>query len=493
VNITHLDRDGGPAPLALSALVDVERDRSYEIATPSMRRRVPKGRYVLMTYFQTGPERIATVLVQPVVVIDRDMSFTRDARSARPVSVRAPQPDAKVSYANMAVAAFGRTRMAYVIWGDTHSLDRYFWGPGGPVQRNPVVQSLFTAVLTKDGVAPEDSPYLVDVAWRERGRLFPGLNRTVGRRDLAKVRTDYPRHSLPDALLMYSAIWPGTPFVLNALAPARFPSSRDEYYNTEDGVQRGMTLREGNHASGYGNYLRSPLRTFKAGRDYHERRNVAVYGPGFTDPPFLDGTMIRRGNTVHLRPTLVNDANNWTGGPPELKHPTIALDRNGVRLVERKASFVDVEVPAAAGTYRLHADLSRGTPYALSTRVTCEWTFRSGTAPSDRWTPLPLSTVRFRPPLNQDNAGPAGRPFLVPYEVQRQPGSAAARARKLTVEVSFDDGATWRPAQTIGYAQHGLVLVHHPLAPGFVSLRATSEDTTGNTVAETIIRAYRTA
>ena len=130
---------------------------------------------------------------------------------------------------------------------------------------------------------------------------------------------------------------------------------------------------------------------------------------------------------------------------------------------------------------------------ALSTRVTCAWTFRSGTTRDDRWTPLPLSAVRFLPSLDLENAAPAGTRVTVPFEIQRQPGSAAGAVRELRVQVSFDDGTTWLPAQVLRHDQRGVVLVNHPAGPGFVSLRASAVDAAGNTVDETIIRAYRTA
>jgi hypothetical protein len=267
-----------------------------------------------------------------------------------------------------------------------------------------------------------------------------------------------------------------------------------EYLNTDGGIQRGIFLKEGNAFEGLGNSLGSPVRTFTGGREYHERRNVAVYGPGFSDPPLFDnGWVVRRGDTMRLRPTLLNDNLNWAGFPTNGKRPLITLDRDGVRIFERSGNAFEVPVPAGAATYRLGADLTRGQPQALSTRVTCEWTFRSRTTPADPWTPLPLSAVRFRPPLNRDNAAPAGVPFAIPLEIQRQPGSMAGAARTVTVEVSYDDGATWRAAPVIRYRQHGVVLVRHPAGPGFVSLRTRSVDTAGNTVGQTITRAYRIA
>jgi subtilisin family serine protease len=59
----------------------------------------------------------------------------------------------------------------------------------------------------------------------------------------------------------------------------------------------------------------------------------------------------------------------------------------------------------------------------------------------------------------------------------------------LRVEVSFDGGATWRPARMTGHTAK----LTHPSGTGFVSLRATATDNRGNTVEQTIINAYRFA
>src|SRR6266545_3498714 len=171
--------------------------------------------------------------------------------------------------------------------------------------------------------------------------------------------------------------------------------------------------------------------------------------------------MSRRGDVIRLGPTLLNDSLNWAGFPTNLKRPRLTLDRDGKRIFDRTGNDFDVEVPAGTRTYRLGADLDRGPLQALSTRVTCEWTFRSGTVGGDAWKPLPLSAVRFLPPLSGENAAPAGNTFVIPFEVQRQPGSAAGTVRELTVEVSYDDGATWRPASGIPPARGS-----RPCAPG---------------------------
>jgi hypothetical protein len=74
----------------------------------------------------------------------------------------------------------------------------------------------------------------------------------------------------------------------------------------------------------------------------------------------------------------------------------------------------------------------------------------------------------------------------VPVRVEPAPGEDTGEVTSPTVEVSFDDGETWRRAPVLT----GHVFRWHPRGEGFVSLRATATDTAGNTVEQTAIRAY---
>ena len=60
----------------------------------------------------------------------------------------------------------------------------------------------------------------------------------------------------------------------------------------------------------------------------------------------------------------------------------------------------------------------------------------------------------------------------------------------LTVDVSYDDGQSWRRAPLVRTGQGWLARLVHPES-GFVSLRAKAVDAHGNSVEQTIIRGYR--
>ncbi|MEA5367488.1 S8 family serine peptidase [Amycolatopsis sp., V23-08] len=167
---------------------------------------------------------------------------------------------------------------------------------------------------------------------------------------------------------------------------------------------------------------------------------------------------------------------------------SVSLWRDGVAVpVEPSGepTLATIPVPDADGAYRLTAEVHRHADWwPLSTDVSAEWTFRSSSASDGQ--ALPLLTARFDPAVDLRNSAPGGRLFTFPAYVERQGGGAAT---KLTVESSTDDGRTWQPVTVARTGDHWTICVRNP-AKGFVSLRATASDDGGNTVRQTVLRAY---
>ncbi len=119
--------------------------------------------------------------------------------------------------------------------------------------------------------------------------------------------------------------------------------------------------------------------------------------------------------------------------------------------------------------------------------MSAEWTFSSAHVDGEDPAEVALSTVRFLPALDAANSAPAGRPFLVPMLLEDETGSYA-RPRRLTVEASYDEGTTWHRVPVL---LNLVAALHHPAHAESVSLRASATDRDGNTVSETVIRAYK--
>jgi subtilisin family serine protease len=235
--------------------------------------------------------------------------------------------------------------------------------------------------------------------------------------------------------------------------------------------------------------------TLRRGQPYHVAWNKAVAGPSlrFGALPFEPSTpwAVRANNTMNVTLPMFSDS----AGRPRVsivirEEPTgsISLYRNGSLVgTEASPTFAAFAVPGEAARYRLVAEANlTASWWPLSTKVAATWGFRSGAA--DNGTALPLLTVRFDPAVDLRNRAPGGKPFTFPAYVARQ-GSDAPPTATLTVDVSYDDGKTWRHAAVTPAGDHFTVGVNHP-AGGYASLRAKATDRAGNTVEQTVIRAY---
>jgi hypothetical protein len=60
-----------------------------------------------------------------------------------------------------------------------------------------------------------------------------------------------------------------------------------------------------------------------------------------------------------------------------------------------------------------------------------------------------------------------------------------------SVQVSYDDGKTWSTPPLFGAGDHRVALLTHPKGHGFVSVKAKAISTSGSTVEQTHLRAYR--
>lgn len=146
-----------------------------------------------------------------------------------------------------------------------------------------------------------------------------------------------------------------------------------------------------------------------------------------------------------------------------------------------RATFVTVGILTSAAAFRLPN-------WPLTTRVTDRWTFTGGADGK----PLPLLDVEYDLPLGPNNAAPAGKELTGALRITHQVGAHRSTIRSVGLEVSYDDGATWHRAETARDGGEWTVRIP-PGTPAqkFASLRTTATDAAGNSVTETLIRAYQ--
>ncbi|MFC0111940.1 S8 family peptidase [Kibdelosporangium aridum] len=306
-------------------------------------------------------------------------------------------------------------------------------------------------------------------------------------RDLVPVRTSYYDNAPGEVRYIASREFFGSLLHSPSTQPAAAQQERTEYFTPGkwsvhwSSAWRGMLDDE------------MELRT---GKSYRIAWNKAVAGPSFRG---LTQTHVgeeprpwgwRKDGVFDMWLPLYGDA----AGRPRLQE-TFAGD-DGLLSVYREGTLlqttpvtdaVRVPVPDEAAAYRVTAEVHRTDPvWPLSKSVSGDWKFRSSA--TDEGKALPLLTVRYDPALNIRNQAPGGTGFSFPTYVERQDGTP--RVATFTVDVSYDDGGTWQRAHTRRDGDRWTVSVKHPQS-GYASLRANVTDKDGNSLQQTVIRAYQ--
>ncbi|MFI7426565.1 S8 family peptidase [Micromonospora sp. NPDC049836] len=507
LSLTLIGPDGGaPTPEQgwVTVLTDLDRQTMMVFDDPtSTTYRVRAGRYLVQTYLLTDDPFLPriTSLMRPSLDLTTDQALSMDARLAKPIAVSVPNPKATAVHQEFGWTI--RTEQPQ-IWGSNDPFGVLMGLPFDHLRtaqigsgRTPGFVSYVNAMwgqVAEDG-SLHNSPYVYRVYCYEPERMMTGLTRRLRADDFATVRS------------RISADVAGVPVARSAVAhapgnspvyrdehniPPRFtydvPRTITEYYNQDKKAAWQSTSAQPQHT-----YYESAWTSFQPGRRYDVNWANGVIGPVFPQPNIGQQWSTRYWDDTIGGPGPLHGDGAGHDGFRFVRGGSVQVNlyRNGIKVGDANQAPWSWEVPAEAGDYRLAATFHSDPEFTLSTVVDAEWTFRSGHVSDGELVKLPLTAIRYTPELDIDNRAPAGRLFAIPISLDRQVGAAPGRTRTLTVEASFDDGRTWQPLTVRRTGERAVAWVHNPAGSGFVSLRAAASDTGGNTVTQTVIRAYR--
>ncbi|MFD1152087.1 S8 family peptidase [Saccharothrix hoggarensis] len=484
IAIEHIDPDGNPALDNSVTLVGMDNDVYETLYGPdgTATARVPKGEYMARAVIRTWPR--STVLARPTLTVDADRTrYTLDARVAKPLQVTAPDPEAMPMLSDINVSR--------VLNGRRVVLNTAFLGGFGDMAIGHVGPTLGERELTVSvgaqfqGPPVDGTPTHYRFRWMEQGAVPNGFTRAPSREELTEVRTTFApgpadrqyRHSGNASPPDGSGGWsvglpvPAGGAVVDLITPDRLTWSW--------GYQR-MSPQYRTEAD-YSSFNRA----YRLGERYAERFAHPVLGPGLAG---YSATYLGvHEDRVTAQVPLINDRDGNLGRGANESART-SVHRDGRLVGQVRDQWGEFTVPEGEGRYRVEHDIVRDpAAHELTTRVTGAWTFRMATLPDGHGRRLPLSVVRFGPELDAGGGAPAGRLLRVPLTVEQQGGADNGEVGQVRVDVSFDDGATWRRVPVAG----GAAFVPHPDAAGYASLRASGADSDGNTFEHAVIRAYK--
>jgi len=147
--------------------------------------------------------------------------------------------------------------------------------------------------------------------------------------------------------------------------------------------------------------------------------------------------------------------------------------------------------PGASGIFTFTCDTTRVNDYStIGTASSAKWTFHSEPTPPGEFALLPTVGVRLASPCVVNGYAPAGKRQDLTLDVNRGDTTGPVGTTKLTFEVSYDDGKTWKSVPVKRTGDHATASLTHPKGAKFVSTRITAVDGEGNSVVQKTIRSY---
>lgn len=452
--------------------------------------RVPKGRYAIDAEIYPANFSHATVMVQPVVNVDRTTVWTADARRAKPVSMKVQDKSVKTALVDIGFQLESKASdLSSGRWFDsTNGLFAGHVGPKVSGGRFTVMGQLGVdwGVRTKRG-SFRNSPVIYKIVDSRAGRFWDGYKKSFRDRDLATLKTRFnaqvPKRRAYTAIFGYvpgswSASAVGFDYDLPAKATVRvspgavrWTQDFGEYRIDEEGWPEDITLLTQLDPSRY-----------KKGKTYRLRYNAAPFGPG-------EVISQRRAGFIGLQTPLFSDQDGHVGLSRVNKAFT-TLHRGDELLAETDVDgYVAYDgIGPQKETYRVTTEASRASYSRLSTVQRAEWTFTSGAVDEGE---LPIWTATLRPKVDDRNRSSRAKAD-VPLRFQ---APATAKVGKLTtvkVRVSGDNGRTWKTAKVRAKGKMAYVVTvpRWSKKPKFVSLQITATDSRGNSMKQRTIRAY---
>lgn len=337
------------------------------------------------------------------------------------------------------------------------------------------------------------TPYVYDLVVPWAGRIPADASEVVQAQDLARLDETFGSHT--DGVLhseTRSGLTPAGTSYGSWLMPAFVAPHRRTSFLSGNSTRWSDYLVVNNSGTGDPFGLRSVDRTYRAGVRSLARWVMPVATSGLPAGGEGPARVVRRGTSLLIA------LSPFGHGPSQYAEPfdgsgqyDLKVWRDDAPVGEVASAFMDFDVPAGPGHYRIDLDARRDLPWwRYSTRVVSSWSFRSTSAPTEV---LPLLVAD----LDLPQAGPlsavaAGRPVRITLGLRHQTGAPASRITSARLQLSYD-GESWHTLPLKAYAPGRYVAtVVHPAAKAGVapSLRVEATDAAGGRLHQEITKAY---
>lgn len=331
----------------------------------------------------------------------------------------------------------------------------------------------------------EAPPYLYDVVKAYTGSIPADLRYAPGPRDLATVVN---RFVGPTGQLAFESradcrigFWPPC---LQVTEPIHLGTQRVDFVSTQAGTDwyeqtndpRGWEQRGERHT-----YQPRSVQTNSWFAPVARPR----VGSGYWNPR-------RSGDFFAVNVPMASSGDQGvTGAMDDASTVETRLFQNGNLLQKSPFQAIQTSVPATSAwaDYRFEMDTARPAIWTLGTKTSTAWDFRARTTDSSDWVYLPLIQVDYHLATNLNSALTGARQRIGLSAFQFAGVEGGGKVKAATLEVSYDDGASWHAAPLSRKGADWSADVRLPKGASYLSLRATATDDAGNAVRQEVIRA----
>ncbi|WP_212998638.1 S8 family serine peptidase [Winogradskya consettensis] len=359
--------------------------------------------------------------------------------------------------------------------------------------------TLAVASLTKDGgerlitqlakgrvtlrlTSHPTTDYLYDLAEYWPGGAPKSLVYRPSERDLARVDVDFQNSSDRELTERRYDLNPDLPVRVGSSSTIKVDRFRTDWVTADDDVRWSQELDD------LRSFERSGTRTYEPGSRTSEKWLAAIVRPRIND----FGTLPHRdGDTIVVEvPGWGGSGENHAGDavPEGSLGQTVTLSQ-GKKVIEANTwGWIDSNTGLSPKRlpYRL-VTTTEGDPTVLpySTKTKTTWDFTSDATT----TRLPLIQLDYKVDTDLTDRASRSTPITVlPSHLAGAPSTASIKT--VTLDVSYNDGATW-VTQRLSKTKAGWTTeLKAPKSAQHVTLRAAAKDTYGNSVEQTITRAF---
>ncbi|MFD7295338.1 S8 family serine peptidase [Streptomyces sp. NPDC059897] len=338
------------------------------------------------------------------------------------------------------------------------------------------------------------SPYVYTLAFPESGQIRDDRTYRVSDKDLATNKATYTAMgAATDYIDLPSVSRPnGLTTSFGDLALVAAPSTRTELYSPG-------TTGYGHQVSSsfpWGEFMIDPVRTYKKG----EKRTERWYGGAMAPTTPLDDSgeqalaAERQGNLIGVAPGFWGDGEHLGVQGSFGDIGNVSLKRNGEDLGSNAWPYGVFTVPSGDAAYELTLNtmkMNGGKTWLRSPQTTTTWSFRSHEEADTYSQGIPLLFPRTTFPEDGMKTLAARDGQRVDLTATGHAGYEPGALTKAALSYSYDGGDTWTEAKTSQRDGKWTATVDHAGATGKqVALKVQLTDSKGNSVTQTVNRAY---